>query len=64
MARVKYRGERFLVETFGHPMAVIISYEDYLCIRGYLPSPTIQVGEISESVKGNETADSSAGVLG
>lgn len=64
MARVKYRGERFLVETFGHPMAVIISYEDYLCIRHYLPPPAVQIGEIPELGSGDEKEDGSTGVLG
>jgi len=29
MERVKYKGERFLVQTFGQPTAVIISVEEY-----------------------------------
>jgi PHD/YefM family antitoxin component YafN of YafNO toxin-antitoxin module len=29
MERVKYKGERFLIQTFGQPTAVIISVEEY-----------------------------------
>lgn len=29
MERVKYRGERFLIQTFGHPTAIILSVEEY-----------------------------------
>ncbi len=29
MERVKFRGERFLVQTFGKPSAIIISIEEY-----------------------------------
>jgi len=38
MERVKFRGERFMIKTFGRPMVVLISYDDYLCVRQYLPS--------------------------
>lgn len=33
LERVKYRGERFLIETFGRPMVVLISYDDYLQLQ-------------------------------
>jgi prevent-host-death family protein len=33
LERVKYKGERFLVETFGRPMVVLISYDDYLSLQ-------------------------------
>lgn len=33
MERVKYNGEIFLVETFGRPMAVIMSVEDFHFLR-------------------------------
>ena len=29
MERVKYKGERFLIQTFGQPTAVIISVEEF-----------------------------------
>jgi len=37
MERVKFGGERFIVQTFGRPMAVLISYEDFLAIEDFLP---------------------------
>ena len=37
MERVKFRGERFIVQTFGRPMMVLISYEDYLLVKHRLP---------------------------
>ncbi len=36
MERVKFRGEHFIVENFGRPMAVMISVEDYMRIRDLL----------------------------
>lgn len=36
MERVKFNGDRFVVETFGRPMAVIISFEDFLLIKSKL----------------------------
>lgn len=36
MERVKFRGERFIVETFGRPMAVIISPEDFSIVKDIL----------------------------
>ncbi len=38
MERVKYHGEQFIVETFGRPMAVIISFEDFNRIKKLLHS--------------------------
>ncbi len=29
MERIKYKGERFLIQTFGQPIAVIISVEEF-----------------------------------
>lgn len=43
MERVKFKGERFIVETFGRPMAVIISWEDFTLMQDMLvirPMPT------------------------
>ncbi len=43
MERVKFRGEQLIVENFGRPMVVMISFEDYLRVRdlinGNLQSP-------------------------
>lgn len=41
LERVKYRGEHFLVKTFGHPTAIILSVEDYnrMMKRGPSASP-------------------------
>ncbi len=36
LERVKFRDERFIVETFGRPMAVLISYEDFQKVRAFL----------------------------
>lgn len=36
MERVKYNREIFLVETFGRPMAVIMSVEDFDAFQKYL----------------------------
>ncbi len=36
MERVKFRGEHFIVENFGRPMAVMISVEDYMRVRELL----------------------------
>ncbi|MBI4761742.1 MAG: type II toxin-antitoxin system Phd/YefM family antitoxin [Chloroflexi bacterium] len=41
MERVKYNGEIFLVETFGRPMAVIISMEDFARIKDFLNSRSL-----------------------
>lgn len=38
MERVKYNGEIFLVETFGRPMAVIMSVEDFDLLKRVLPT--------------------------
>jgi prevent-host-death family protein len=32
MERVRFRGEHFIVQTFGKPVAVIISIEDYAAL--------------------------------
>ncbi|MDL1894897.1 type II toxin-antitoxin system Phd/YefM family antitoxin [Anaerolineae bacterium CFX7] len=47
MERVKYNGEIFLVETFGRPMAVIMSVEDFDAFRKYL--------SLAKSVSSNQT---------
>ncbi len=36
MERVKFRGEHLIVENFGRPMAVVISYEDYMRVKDML----------------------------
>lgn len=36
MERVKFNRESFIVETFGRPMAVLISFEDFMLVREYL----------------------------
>lgn len=36
MERVKFKGERFIVATFGRPMAVIISFDDFQRVRHIL----------------------------
>ncbi len=36
--RVKYKGEHLLVENFGRPMVVMISFEDYQRVRESLTS--------------------------
>jgi len=38
MERVKYNREIFLVETFGRPMAVIMSVEDFDLLKRVLPT--------------------------
>lgn len=38
MERVKFSGERFIVKTFGRPMAVIISFEDFQRVKAALLS--------------------------
>lgn len=54
LERVKFRGERFLIETFGRPMVVLINYEDYMCIRKYLPraadnAPVLEAPPVDEN---------------
>ena len=44
MERVKYNGDRFVVETFGRPMAVIISFEDFERIKDFLTSLALENG--------------------
>lgn len=39
MERVKFNGDCFIVETFGRPMAVIISFDDYQRLKNAHPSP-------------------------
>lgn len=60
MERVKFRGERFVVETFGRPMMVLISYEDYLCIRQYLPHCADDAGTKTVREKGRADGDPAA----
>ncbi len=36
MERVKFNGERFIVKTFGRPMAVISSFDDFMLIQDTL----------------------------
>ncbi len=33
MERVHYRGEHFIIENFHRPIAVMISYEEYMRVR-------------------------------
>lgn len=42
LERVKFNGERFVVKTFGRPMAVIISLEDFQCVEDTLNSEKLQ----------------------
>ncbi len=42
MERVKFRGEHFIVENFGRPMAVVISVEDYMRVRDLLYGEPLQ----------------------
>ncbi|MCC7162897.1 MAG: hypothetical protein IT331_10425 [Anaerolineae bacterium] len=53
MERVKFRGERFIVQTFGRPMMVLISYEDYLLIKNCLP-PASRTLELTMSPRDPE----------
>lgn len=39
MERVKYRGEIFLIQTFGQPTAIIISLDEYAKLTGQLKMP-------------------------
>ncbi len=36
--RVRFKGEHLLIENFGHPMVVIISFEDYMRVKDSLTS--------------------------
>ncbi len=36
--RVRFKGEHVLIENFGRPMVVIISFEDYLRVKDSLAS--------------------------
>lgn len=36
MEQVRYEGARYIVETFGRPMIVLISYEDFLRVQDLL----------------------------
>lgn len=46
MERVKYHGDRFVVETFGRPMAVIISIEDFHLAQAALCGPLKNVAPV------------------
>ncbi len=48
MERVKFRGEHFIVENFGRPMAVMISVEDYMRVRDLLHDAPQQPGNGQE----------------
>ncbi|MGB8647731.1 MAG: type II toxin-antitoxin system prevent-host-death family antitoxin [Anaerolineae bacterium] len=39
MERVKYKGETLIIENFHRPVAVLISYEDYLQFQQLLTGP-------------------------
>ncbi len=43
MERVKFNGERFIVETFGRPMVVIISLDDFMRVKEILCNQAHQV---------------------
>ncbi len=45
MERVKYNGEIFLVETFGRPMAVIMSVEEYARVREALTASGLHLSQ-------------------
>lgn len=53
MEQVKFNGQRFIVQTFGRPMAVIISFEDYLRVKEHLmdlkESPIVAVARTGEA---------------
>ncbi len=36
MERVKFKGEHLIVENFGRPMVVMISFDDYMRVRDLL----------------------------
>ncbi len=36
--RVRFKGEHMLIENFGRPMVVIISFEDYIQVKDSLTS--------------------------
>ncbi len=40
MERVHYHGEHLIIENFHRPIAVMISYEDYLRVRDVITGPT------------------------
>lgn len=60
MERVKYRGERFIVETFKRPMVVLISYEDYLRVRSHLLEYVDEAQAEPESAVTGRQRDSTA----
>lgn len=55
MERVKYKGERFLIQTFGQPTAVIMSVDEYRKIIASLPS-TISSNAV-ERIEANEKSE-------
>lgn len=61
MERVKFRGERILIETFGRPMVVLISLEDYLCIRNHLLSTAVEPPPSSTPSTAIPNSDGNAG---
>ncbi|MGB8647734.1 MAG: type II toxin-antitoxin system prevent-host-death family antitoxin [Anaerolineae bacterium] len=53
MERVKFHGEQLIVENFGRPMVVMISFDDYMRIRDQLngngqPRIPVQEGQAHE----------------
>ncbi len=39
MERVHYKGEHLIIENFHRPIAVVISYEDYMRVRDAIAGP-------------------------
>lgn len=52
LERVKYKGDGFLVQTFGQPTAVVISIEEYRRLnRGLGNSPEQETREFTSAIK-------------
>jgi hypothetical protein len=57
MERVKFKGDRYIVETFGRPMMVLISYEGYLSVEKMLPHNGDTAPGAAAPIEGESWAD-------
>lgn len=55
--RVKFRGEQFLVHTFGQPSAMIISVEEYMRLKKAAQASLNRLNGKSEGIPDEELED-------
>ncbi len=51
MERVHYRGEHIIIENFHRPIAVMISYEDYMRVREVFTTASESPRELNRAIE-------------